>query len=66
MKGAQLVAVLIGGPLVQVLEVLHGRDAPLGGLLGDIQLLHKLNGAWTLIGELVGAAVMTLTEKGFY
>lgn len=62
-KGAQLVAVFVGGLLVQVAKVLHGWHGAPWRLLGDVQLLHKLQSTWTLIAELVGATVMTLTEK---
>lgn len=63
MKGPHFVGVVVSGPLVQVLEVLHGCQAAFGGLLGDVQLLHKLQSTWTLIAELVGATVMTLTKS---
>lgn len=62
-KGLQIDALFLRGPLVQVLEELHGWKPTLWALLGDIKLLHKLQRTWTLIGELVWATVMTLTEE---
>lgn len=63
-KGAQLAAVLLSGLLVQVEEVLHGRHAAFRRLLGNIQLLYKMQGARTFICELVRTAVVTLLKTG--
>lgn len=60
-QSVQFTVVLVScGFLVQVAEVLHSWHAALGSLLWDVQLLHKLQCPWALVGELVRAAVMTL------
>lgn len=61
-KGGHLAAVFLCGLLVQVSKVLHGRHAALGRLFRDVQLLHKLQAARTLVGELVWTAVMALDQ----
>jgi hypothetical protein len=63
-QAAQLVAlVVISSLLIQIAEVLHGGHAAPRGLLGDVQLLNKLQSAWALIGELKRTAVMALKQR---
>lgn len=63
MQAAQLVALIISSLLIQIAEVLHGGHAAPRGLLGDVQLLNKLQTAWALIGELKRTAVMALKQR---
>jgi hypothetical protein len=61
-QGVQVVHVVVGGPLVQVAEVLHGGHAALGRLLWDVQLLDEAQLAGSLVGELVRDAVVALGQ----
>lgn len=63
-QALQLVLLLLSyGLLVQVTEVLHGRQAAARSLLGDVELLHQAQVPGALVGVLERAAVVTLKKN---
>lgn len=62
MQCSQIADILLSGFLVQVTEMLHGRHVAFGGLLWDIQLLHKLQSPLAFVRELVWTTVVALSK----